>query len=910
MFNLEEFENGNLIFIVDKLNKYLEKNKLTKISKLLEELEELLDKQENFAVPITYILSILAESNFELISESLIQRIVKYLHSDNSNLKINSITIIGFAIMSKMRYYKEYSLEFIQFLIDKSEDIRNNVHYFLSELASKNPEIITSNRDLLIESLLIENRKENIISLLNYLTYYDDLNFDQLYKLRNALKTLIKSDFHEKTTEISVVLLKIIKKYFPYLKDFDLQNQKPNQLEILLDNQFLMNKVNFTEVSKYLKVDLKEYLNTLRKSPFKNEKVYFYVKIKDDIINIYEFEKAKLINFFNEDKIINHEKIINTFSQIIENNLELKSIIKTLLNLRIINGYYSNLGNFYPNNYLKYQLLNNFQVKGMVNLKNYNFLPSDFIQDLIQDIENSTKQKILLSKDKNAYYSLKKIQEQINSEAAKNNVIDLLPFRERLLDKDFITLIKNLPKEFLSTYHKGTQWITNIGLLKIKKEIENSKLIGYFEIDEKSEKLEIRKTLLMDVLEHDVDLRSGIWDNEKNKFYYSKYLKERIDEINLLSNEEGKKEQIKGLANELNIEINHILTKIDENLRLIGEEIKQQDQIKITEYIEKTGMDNNKFFDFLNDLGLNYLKKGDIVIFSPVKIEEAKNNIKFTLIDKSKSVDYISLGTFDITSNLIEELIKDLLSDAKLKGIFYDNGNEILFYTERGIRNLMLHNSFLFSFHDLFYGKELSEEEIKFLREIFEDLVKRQKLKGHFDENLLTFSSDEVLFANDYNSNLYEFFKMVDSYNQRFELEFLKIKKILCQQDKTIYPKEIKIVEEAIDRINEKYVFWRDGLETFIKRVNIKLLRDQGFSVKKYKNLSNEIKEKREIKSFEEDVEVYEYMKFFYNWIKLFNNLEIKYPNIIFYQKRFINNPEDKESKKKYNELLENLNLM
>ncbi|MFX1408850.1 MAG: hypothetical protein ACFFA6_00740, partial [Promethearchaeota archaeon] len=534
MFNLEEFENGNLIFIVGKLNKYLEKNKVTKISKLLEELEELLDKQEDFAVPITYILSILAENNFELISESLINRILKYLHSDNSKLKINSIIIIGFAIMAKARYYKVYSLEFIQFLIDKSEDVRNNVHYFLSELADKNPEIFKSNIDLLIESLLIENSKENIISSLNLLSYCDDLNFDQLYKFRNAVKHLIKSDFREKTSEISVELQNLIKKYFPSLQDFDLQDLKPDQLELLLDNQFLMKKINFTELSKNLKVNLKEYLNKLKKSPFKDEKIYFYVKAKDDITKIYEIEKIKLINFFNEDKKITHENIVNTFSQIIENNSELKNIIKILLNLRIINGYYSNLGNFYPYNYLKYQLINNFQIKGMVSLKNYNFLPPEFLHDLIQDIANSTKQKLLLGKSKNAYYSLKKIQEQINSEAAKNNVIDLQPFRERLLDKDFITLIKNLPKEYLTTYHKGTQWITNIGLLKVKKEIENSKLIGYFDIGERSEKLEIRKTLLMDVLEHDVDLRSGIWDKEKEIFYYSKYLKERIEEISLL----------------------------------------------------------------------------------------------------------------------------------------------------------------------------------------------------------------------------------------------------------------------------------------------------------------------------------------------------------------------------------------
>ena len=42
-----------------------------------------------------------------------------------------------------------------------------------------------------------------------------------------------------------------------------------------------------------------------------------------------------------------------------------------------------------------------------------------------------------------------------------------------------------------------------------------------------------------------------------------------------------------------------------------------------------------------------------------------------------------------------------------------------MFYTERGIRNLMLENSFLFSFHDLFYGKELNQTEIEFISYFF-----------------------------------------------------------------------------------------------------------------------------------------------------------------------------------------------
>jgi hypothetical protein len=910
MLNLEEFDDNNLILIVDKLNQYLEKSKIAKVSKLIDELEDLLINQESLAIPITYILSILAEKNFELISERLIEHIGRFLHSDNSKLKINSIILIGFAIMTKSKYYNKYSFEFIKFLLDESKDVRDNIHYFLLLLVKKDKDIVISNKSLLIESLLVEKSNENIISLLQLLSYCVELNFDQLYKFRLASKSLIKSHFHEKNSKIFIELLNLIKIFFPFLNKYDLENQKLNELIKLLDNQFLMKKVNFTAISKENEINLKEYMKVFKNSLLKDEKIYFYIKSKDDIIYIYEIEKQKLLNFFKEDRKITHKKIFKKFSQIIDSDSELKIFIKTLLNLKIIKGFYSNLGNFYPYDYLKSQLISNLRLNGMVNLKNYNYLPPKFIHDLIQVIEKSLKEQLLLGKSTSAYYSLKKINEQINSEAAKNIIIDLKSYRERLLDKEFIKLIQNLPKEYLTNFHKGTQWLTNLGLLKLKKEIENSKLVGFFNINKISEKFLIKKTLLMDILEHNIDLRSGIWDKSKEIFYYSKYLKDRIGEISLIPEEQEKKVQIIELANELNIEENHILTKIDENLRLIGKEITDKEQIKISEYLEKTGMEYDKFVEFLNDLGLTYLKKGDTMIFNPSKIEDAKNDIKYTLIDRSRSVDYISLGTFEITSDLIENLINDLLKDGKLKGIFYNNEDEIIFYTERGIRKLMLENNFLFSFHDLFYGKDLSEEDIKLLREIFDGLVKKRKLRGIFDEISLTFSSDEVLFANDYNTNLHEFSKMVDSYIQKFNLEFLNIQKILTKKDETIYPKEIKVVEEAIDRINEKYIFWREGLESYIRRVNIKLLRDQGLSIKKYKSLPKDVKEKQEIKSFEEDIEVYEYMKVFYGWIKLFNDLEIKYPNIIFYQKRFIKNPEDKESMKKYNKLLLDLKLI
>jgi len=329
MFNLEEFENNILIFIVDRLNKYLEKNKITKVSKIINELEDLLINQESLAVPITYILSILAEKNFELISESLIEQVGSFLHSDNSKLKINSIILIGFAIMAKSKYYNKYSLEFIQFLLDESKDVRDNIHYFLLQLVKKDKEIVFSNKDLFIESLLVEKSYDNIISLLQLLNYCIELNFDQLYKFRKTLKSLIKSNFHEKNSEIFVELVKLIKKFYPFLEEYDLENQKLTELIKLLDNQFLMKKINFTAITKGNEITIRDYMDNFKKSSLKDEKFYFYIKSKEDIIYIYEIEKQKLLNFFKEDKKISHEDIFKIFSQIIENDSELKIFVKT-----------------------------------------------------------------------------------------------------------------------------------------------------------------------------------------------------------------------------------------------------------------------------------------------------------------------------------------------------------------------------------------------------------------------------------------------------------------------------------------------------------------------------------------------------------------------------------------------------
>jgi hypothetical protein len=221
----------------------------------------------------------------------------------------------------------------------------------------------------------------------------------------------------------------------------------------------------------------------------------------------------------------------------------------------------------------------------------------------------------------------------------------------------------------------------------------------------------------------------------------------------------------------------------------------------------------------------------------------------------------------------------------------------------------MLDSSFLFSFHDFFYGKDLNDKEIETMNSIFAKLLKQKMLNGAFDEETLTFASSDVIFAQDYNTVLFQFSKRITAYIKTFNTEFEKIKKILTKQN-TIFPQEIKMIQERIDIINEKYVHWRNGLEGFVRKASSTLLKKQGFTRKKYKSLSISTEKRDDIKFFEEDPEVIDLISNFNRWVKLFNELELKYGNIIFYQKRLIIKEENEQDRKKLEELLSKLHLV
>ena len=910
MFNLEEFEKDQVLYsLIEKLNKLLDKNKTEKVKVIVEQLNNLLEQQES-QIQITYVLSILAEQDSTLIGKNILQNIENLTHSTNSKTKVNAFIIIGFVMLSNINSIESYLPNFVANLKDEDRDVRDNIHYFLHEVAAEHSNLICNYKSDLIDALSVEDNEENIVALIQLLNKCLDYSFENLYDLRATIISLINRLYSREQTKSYSELLSYAKSVFPSLIDLITQGLDKKELISEIQNTFLMKKYNFSEINKKTGIQLKEFIESKKQNDQKYNKLYFYNKSNEkDPILFYEMEKDKLINIFEQDQKISKKQLLKIFTTISMDEIELRNFIETLQELKHIKGYYSKLGYFYTYDNIKAELNRNFQEKGMVNLKKYNHLPQDFVSGIIKDISNSTKQVFLLGKNDSAYFSLKKIQQQINTEAAKNTSIDLKTYRMRLFENDFIKLIKNLPQGYLTNFRKGTQWLTNVGLSKVKKDIENSKLIGYYSIPKLSEKFKVSKALIVEILEQFVDTRSGIYDNNRETFYFSKFLNQRIEKINSIQSTNEKQREIKLLAEELNIEKNHILSALDENLKLIGKEILGKELISVTEYTEKTGMTYEDFLKFINTLGLNYFKKGEHLIFNEVKIEESKKAIRLMLIDKSKSENVIHLGDIDVTSSIVEDLLKELQNDEKIKGIFYSHEGELAFYTEKGVENLMLENSFMFSFYDFFYGKILDDKDIKVLTSIFTDLLSKNQLKGTFDKDTLTFASSDVIFAQDYNKVLFQFEKMVNTYIKTFNTEFEKIKKILTKHS-AIFPQEITKIQGGIDTINEKYVHWRNGLEAFVRKANATLLNKQGFTLKKYKSLSISNEKKDDVKFFEEDPEVIDLISNFKRWVKLFNELELKYGNVIFYQKRLIIKEENKEDRKMLEELLSKLHLV
>jgi hypothetical protein len=760
MFQVQDFKKYDDIYpLVEKLDSLFESSQLKKASKIITQLLAF-GSDMKYRVPISYIFSIIAEHDSSLLPKKVIEKCKSWLASNKESLRLNSAAVIGSYLVKNYTDIEEFNnlfSVFIRLLKDDSPDIRDNIFLFLDKLVNKinfKPQV-----DFLLDALTSENTPKNIISLLKFISSCNELEFEKLQDLRESLIYIVKKSFYD-----SLIFRNSIKsitaKFYPNLSHIDFTTCTANDLIIALQNLILIIRYKFPAPETPFEEEIDEYFSsTIEKHRQPQEKAKHMISFSlrlEDVLHIYILEKQPLISFFNQTYFIKAPEINSQFS-LLDSGEELKAVISHLLKHGFIFGYYSRLGNFYPEQYLRGLILDELNNKGRMNITDFKHIPSFTIREMIKSFGNTFNDNLLEAKESGTYYSCAHVYATINNLAKKNSSIGFQEYKKLLKPSSYYNLVKNLPSEYFSQYHEETSFLTNYGLNQILNEIRHSQSIGFYSISNLSSKFNVPLNLLKKVVKEVVDRRSGIYDISKDTFYYTQFIRNKIKSIT--KDELHTQETIDTIANELHIPQFHIARTLEAHQHSIEVEIRQQDKISIKRYMGITGLDYDEFMEFIDSLECDYLRHGIWLIFDKEKIEKAKEDIKTTLLDQTRRASQIILTSqnFRITYKLIYNIAQELYNKGKIEGIFYQSEKRTLFYTPKGISNLIKRNQTYFSYSDLFPGKELSTKDIDLLTMSIKKLLEEKKLKGKFNEEELKFSSYDTIYANNTRELIFRF---------------------------------------------------------------------------------------------------------------------------------------------------------
>lgn len=134
----EDKLDKNLSKVINKINQFYEKGKISKISSQIDKILSILDNHPSNAYIYLYILSILVEELPDLISLDLIDRIKQsYIIEGTVDERANAIIIFGWTLLhsfeSGISVDNAFIQSFIELLSDSSSEVRTNAVFFLNQ---------------------------------------------------------------------------------------------------------------------------------------------------------------------------------------------------------------------------------------------------------------------------------------------------------------------------------------------------------------------------------------------------------------------------------------------------------------------------------------------------------------------------------------------------------------------------------------------------------------------------------------------------------------------------------------------------------------------------------------------------------------------------------------------------------
>lgn len=131
----------------------------------------------------------------------------------------------------------------------------------------------------------------------------------------------------------------------------------------------------------------------------------------------------------------------------------------------------------------------------------------------------------------------------------------------------------------------------------------------------------------------------------------------------------------------------------------------------------------------------------------------------------------------------MKDIISELKDSGDLKGIFYEEDNQMMFYTETGIIEKIKENSDMFFVDQLFPGKQLTDYDYQLIEAIIYRLIKDKVLLGTYNKSERLFSSAKSEFSTSYKKSVDQYISLIKNYCSIFEKKFHFIRQILIRLD-------------------------------------------------------------------------------------------------------------------------------
>jgi hypothetical protein len=399
----------------------------------------------------------------------------------------------------------------------------------------------------------------------------------------------------------------------------------------------------------------------------------------------------------------------------------------------------------------------------------------------------------------------------------KESTFDLSEYYELYAKEDYLLIEKECVENFFTQYSHRMIWLTNIGYTRLTAKFQEGQLIGFINISKLSEELEIPYEISKEIVDTWLEAKPGLWDKSNNVYYFTKYLKKRLNELDKSVAEEVRDSFTQNLAKELNLEKELIVDKLNQEIAEIIEKIKTKPSIDINSYCRSLDMRRDQFINFVNGLNVEYLIQQNEMIFDPVRIGKKKQSLEKEIFSKSRH-DNLFVPELSRNLKLSEHMILDAIEkfhkEGRLKGILI---NEELFLTESGLTRRFLDNEDYITIETVFPERKLDEDEENYVINILETLVNKGELIGAYDDEKKEFKSEEAMIVQAYDDDKANAEDMLRTYKGYMVDTYQKIREMYLNK-KDIKPGDLKRKDFLINRIIDEVEKWEVLLTKVVKK--------------------------------------------------------------------------------------------